>query len=63
MVILISLDLAKIGSPFVKMIDVTFFQKCCLQVTHHRVKLGHTIADGRAYNHKVSTQTNADFTL
>lgn len=45
------------------MIDVTFFQKCCLQVTHHRVKLGHTIADGRAYNHKVSIQTNADFTL
>ena len=60
---IIGLDFAKVGSPFVRMVEVTFSQKCSLQVTHHCVKLGHTIADGRAYNHKVSTQTNADFTL
>ena len=60
---IISLDLAEVCCPFIKMIDVTLFQQISLQVSHHCVKLGHTVADRRAYNHKVSIQTNADFTL
>ena len=60
---IIGLDLTEIRCPFVKMIDVTFFQKVSLQISHHSIKLCHTVADRRAYNHKVSIQTNADFTL
>jgi hypothetical protein len=41
MVILIGLDLAKIGSPFVKMIDAAVFQHTCLQIPHHGIKLAH----------------------
>lgn len=52
---IIGLDFAKVGSPFVKMVDVTFSQKCSLQVTHHCVKLGHTIADRRAVSNTLAT--------
>lgn len=45
------------------MIDTTIFQHICLQIAHHGIEFAHRIRDGRAYNHKVSIQTNADFTL
>lgn len=63
MVILIGFYLPKISCPFIKMIYTQLFQHICLQIAHKGVKLGHTVADRRAYNHKVSIQTNADFTL
>ena len=59
----VGFNFAKISCPLVKMIDSKILQHSCLQVTHKGVKLGHRIADGCAYNHKVSIQTNADFTL
>ena len=60
---IIGLDLTEVSRPLVKMVNVAVFQHICLQIAHHGIEFAHRIRDGRAYNHKVSTQTNADFTL